>query len=152
MRRAELLGYVPAGSTTGSVTTKQLLNFRGNQTPVVRGALPQAQEALGKLAVVTEEWQRQARRDGATRRGRKTGNRVFFGEWIAIKLAAAGISLSKSPDGRLARVLTVTYDAAGIRAPVDLFRDTSRILGSHDVWTAAQRHATTQNRSRKRSD
>ena len=43
-------------------------------------------------------------------------------------MTAVGIPLTKGVDGKYAKVLSITYEAAGIDVPVDLFRDIGRAL------------------------
>ena len=85
------------------------------------------------------------------KRGRKVGDRPFYAEWIGIRLAKAGVPLTRGADGPFARTMAIVYEASGIPVPSDMFRDVKY------VWDFLQDHlklpgmaTTTQNKSKKR--
>jgi len=113
------LKYIPSTSTglpSPARTMSDLVTLRwvtGDKTRAV----------LDELITDTRAWKDQASRFGRRKRGRQTGDRPVLAEWVGIKLARANIRLTKGADGRWARTLIVVYEAAGVRAPQDLFKD-----------------------------
>ena len=59
----------------------------------------------------------------------RIGDRVRLAEWVGIRLAKAGVRLTKSADGKWARTLSVLYQAAGARVPQSLYPD---IAAAHE--------------------
>ena len=118
-QRACSLKYIPSTSTglpSSARTLSDLLTLRW-----VTGDKSRA--VLQELITDTRAWKDQARRFGRRKRGRKTGGRLRLAEWVGIRLARADIRLTKGADGRWARTLGVVYEAAGVKAPQDLFKD-----------------------------
>ena len=55
--------------------------------------------------------------------GRKVGDRLLLAGWVVLRLGHEGIPVTTNPDGIAAKVLQIVYHAAGIKQPVDLYRD-----------------------------
>jgi hypothetical protein len=73
-------------------------------------------------------WRETARLEGRRGPGPKIDDRRRLGEWVALQLAGEGVALKKSAKGTLGRVLSIVYDAAGIKVPKDLQREARRAI------------------------
>jgi hypothetical protein len=84
-----------------------------------------ARESLEAVTRDTNGWRQRARQRRGSRM--KNPDRIRLAEWVALKLAAAGVNLTKARGGRFARVLTVVHWAAGLPER-DVFRDVAHVL------------------------
>jgi hypothetical protein len=109
-------GYLPGTATSGSLGGLAV-------EVATKVKLDAIREAVQIASAAVDEWREIARLDMRRKRGRKVGSRWVLAEWIALQLAREGVPLKKSADGKLARVLTIMYEAARITAPLDLYPD-----------------------------
>jgi hypothetical protein len=119
--------YAPrTAARTGSSTLADL--GRDEPVPAFSSGAPVWSRRLARTGI---EWLRgdaAAAKDAAhllslAKRGRKTGIRHCLALWVGTRLLQHGVRLTKGADGRLARVLTLVYEVAGIPVPADMFGD-----------------------------
>jgi hypothetical protein len=114
--QASMNGYLPGSllsTTLGRLTTAAAMKQK----------LDAVHEAILTLSADVTSWRDAARRDMRRKRGRKIGDRRILNEWVVIQLAGVGVPIRKNPDGTVAKVLEIMYEAIGIKSPVNLYRD-----------------------------
>lgn len=101
-----------------------------------------AKTTLKAVATAVRTWESRAALDVPRKPGRKIGDRVQLAEWVGIRLARAGVRLTKSADGTWAQTVSVMYEAAGVKVPQSLYPD---IAAAHrylkrfrpDLWSVS---------------
>jgi hypothetical protein len=93
-----------------------------------RPLLSTALELLPELGASMTSWKNLAAASCRKGRGRNANDRLEVARLVGLALAAQGIPLAASADGKFARVLTVVYEAAGFSVPQDQFWDIHRVL------------------------
>jgi hypothetical protein len=113
---AAIRGYLsvpPASGTIGQL----------GAAAAIEGDIAALRRAAATIADHARFWRDRAEADAKLKRGRKTGDRLYLAEWVAMRLQGAGLRVTKTKQGFFERILTIVYDAAGVPVPEDLARD-----------------------------
>ena len=125
---------VPAAFMEGYLPNVPLRGLLGqlDAPAATLGQMDTIREVLRPYLKTVRTWRERALADTRRKRGRKVGDRPILNEWIVRALRREGVAVTTNPNGRAAKVLTIVYEAIGIAAPADLYRDLRRAVADTD--------------------
>jgi len=126
---ARYLGFLT--SDPNSPVWSDQLGLRRVRETGPQGALKWTSEetrsVLGELVRDATAWETRAQRASTKKRGRNAVVRFVLAYHVGGALTGR-VRLTKSADGKFARVLGIVYDAVGIKGPEDLYDDVVRAI------------------------